>query len=270
MLWWSITDAVKHQWEGKSPTFKVEHTWIITLNQWSLHTCFTTNSELLFFTYSVLKCFLLFQNHSSTLLFLAQISPGRSSLLVDPHSFAVTMVQYFVFSAFSSAICVFCALAAFCSIGNSGLILKLITFAYQEAEATHCQRSTEAAVSANLQFFFVLFFFITATWHDRWTLCVYTRVGFGVPLHPGWPQAAARQCVMTAAERAACRYLLSAFFSTTLIFLHTLFWANRLLTKHNPESPACPCQHQSDIFTPADSPRGGKNTCIFMLDIPRW
>lgn len=198
--------------------------------------CFTTDSEHLFFTFSVLNCFLLFQNCSSTLFCLVQISPGNRSLLVDPHSFVVTMVHYFVsFSAFISGVCVFCASAAFCNIGNSRLILKLMTFAYQEAEASDtlpevrwgCCLSKHSVFIASFLFFF-FFNHCNMTWPLD-SACVHE----GGDWHPaapwpppGWPHFAARQCVMTLgislSERAACRHLLSAF-STTLIFLHTLF-----------------------------------------------
>lgn len=58
-------------------------------------------------THCVWSCFLLFWKYLLTFFHLAQISPGQSSLLVDPHSFVVAMVQYFVFfNAFSSCFCV--------------------------------------------------------------------------------------------------------------------------------------------------------------------
>lgn len=81
------------------------------------------------------NCFLPLQKDLSTFFHLAQIRPGRSSVLVEPHSLVVIMVQYLVFfSAFSSGICARWASAAVCHIGNSRLISKWISFVYQEAD----------------------------------------------------------------------------------------------------------------------------------------
>lgn len=95
---------------------------------WDYHFYNIPPSQL---TYCVLNCFLPVQKYLSTFFHLAQIRPGRSSFLVDPHSFVVIMVQYLVFfNASSSCICAHCA----SDIGNSRLISKLITFVYQEAD----------------------------------------------------------------------------------------------------------------------------------------
>lgn len=187
-------------------------------NQRSPHVCLTTNSEHLPLADSGLKCFLLFQNYSSTLFCLVQISPGHSSLSVDPHSFPVTMVQYFLFvDAFSSGVCGFSALAAFSQYWKLWIDFKVNHFCWSGSwRVWHAARGPLRLLSQQACSFF---FFFALLLHDMTAgLCarVCTRVGFGVPLHPGWPQVAARRRVMTpgisASDRAACPYLLSAFF----------------------------------------------------------
>lgn len=172
LMQWSI-DRREHQ-----PPWSCNTLGFSLLNQRSPHVCFTTNSEHLLLADSGLKCFLLFQNYSSTLFCLVQISPGPSSLLVDPHSFPVTMVQYFLLvDAFSSGVCGFSALAAFCSIGISGLILKLITFAYREADASDTLPEVHwgCCLSKPAVFFFLHYCYMT--WPlDCVRVCVCTRV----------------------------------------------------------------------------------------------
>lgn len=148
-------------------------------------------------------------------------------------------------------------LAAFCNIGNSQLILKLIIFAYPEADASDTLPKVHWGCCLSKPSVFIATFLFVSPQHD-WTLHLCTRVGIGTQQCRGRPQFAARQRVMTLgislSERAGCQHLLSAF-STTIIFFAHAIWANRLVTKHDPQSPVCLCQHHSDIFIPPGCPR---------------
>lgn len=204
------------------------------------------------------------------------------TFLVDPDSFwlLLTMVQYFVlFNVFSSRLCVFCASAAFCNIGNSRLILKLITFAYPEADTSDtlpevhwgCCLSKPSVFVATL---FIIYFLYhcNMTWplDSAGGRGLASRCAVAAPwLAPVCCSSVCNDSWYQLVWKSSLLASLICFFDHLNLFAHAV-WANRLLTKHNPQSSACLCQRQSDIFVPPGCPRGGKNTCIFMLHIPRW
>lgn len=123
-------------------------------------------------------CFL--NNLSTCCDLLVQTGPGRSSSLVDPHSFTGAMVMYLQFMHALAVAAVFpvsCGLGAVCRIGNSPLISGCNQHCVSGSRHLHqllqCQRSSEAAVAAGqLSVFTAEICDITTTSVVCWMVCL--------------------------------------------------------------------------------------------------
>lgn len=120
--------------------------------------------------------FTCFLNYWSTCCdLLVQTGPGRSSSLVDPHSFTGAMVKYLQFTHALAVVAVFavsCGLGAVCRIGNSPLISGCNQHCVSGSRHLHqllqCQRSSEAAVEAGQ----LSVFTAEILWHNNYISCL--------------------------------------------------------------------------------------------------